>query len=196
MRLPLHPSIFYPAFQSHRSTPGEREKSPSYINNVAKCRRDNNDLTAVRRSAFYRRCSRSGSFVKIGSNDPDAGITLSRSPPFAPNRSGVFARLSRSIALVLFLPVFPGGLLSPGAVPSLCYRAFLTPITRFFKSTTCPHVRTAGGKYRGRPRNRHCSRKYTLLTVFELWVLLVTDDRFFVRSAKNLIKAVASTYDE
>lgn len=32
-------------------------KRPSYINSVAECRRDNNDLTAVRRSAFYRRCS-------------------------------------------------------------------------------------------------------------------------------------------
>jgi len=146
VRLPSTRRVFHPAFQSHRcpSPPrGRGRKNPSYINNVAKCRRNNNDLTAVRRSAFYRRCSRSGSFAKIESNDPDAGI-LSRSPPFVPNRSGVFARLSRSIALVLFHPVFPGGSLSPGAVPSLCYRAFLTPITRFFKSTTCSRVRTAG----------------------------------------------------
>lgn len=49
-------------------------KRPSYINSVAKCH-DNNDLTAVRSSVFYRRCSCSRFFVKIRSSD--AGITIS-----------------------------------------------------------------------------------------------------------------------
>jgi hypothetical protein len=61
----------------------------------------------------------------------DAGINPYRTP-MPPNRS---ALLPEPLFLFPFQPVFPGGRLSPGAAPSRGYRAFLTPITRFFKST-------------------------------------------------------------
>jgi len=53
-------------FQSIASPTGEWKRP--YINSVAEYH-DNNDLTAVRSNIFYRKCSCSRFFVKIGSND-------------------------------------------------------------------------------------------------------------------------------
>lgn len=147
VRRPSTRPVFHSAFKA--PPPPGGWKRPSYINSVAECH-DNNDLTAVRNSIFYRRCRCSRFFVKIGRNDSrcwDHHIAA-----FASKRFG-FSPFSPDLTvLFLFHPVFPSGPLSPGAAPSLRYRVFLTPITRFFKSATRSR-KDRGEKYRKWPRN-------------------------------------------
>lgn len=89
--LPLYTCSLSVRFESTATLGRRGWKRPSYINSVAECRRDNNDLTAVRRSAFYRRCSCARGCSR------ESGVTIP--VPGSPYRT---LRVETILALALF----------------------------------------------------------------------------------------------
>lgn len=156
--LPLYTRSLSVRFESTTTLGRRGWKRPSYINSVAECRRDNNDLTAVRRSAFYRRCSCARGCSR------ESGVTIP--VPGSPYRT---LRVETTLVLALFFQrsfSFSFNQYSPAA-PYLLARLQASVIGPFWRQLRDFSNRRLGfarttKKNIIRKRSRNRPREYTL----------------------------------